>query len=68
MAPIAKAFPTFSGALIVADALGNFGEFSCSPYLLLSFVISQSFDGRLWTGRFSFKQVGGSGGAGNRYN
>ena len=32
MAPIAKAFPTFSGALIVADALGNFGEFSVLIY------------------------------------
>ena len=32
MAPIAKAFPTFSGALMVADALGNFGEFSALIY------------------------------------
>ena len=32
MAPIAKAFPTFSGALMVAHALGNFGEFSALIY------------------------------------
>ena len=32
MAPIAKAYPTFHGALIVADALGNFGEFSVLIY------------------------------------
>ena len=60
-APIAKAFPTFSGALIVADALGNFGEFSVLTYFF-HFGISQSFDGSSWTGRFSFKPVGGSGG------
>ena len=54
MAPIAKAFPMFSGALIVADVLGNFGKFS----VLINFFhfgISQSFDRRPWTGRFSFK-------------
>ena len=60
-APITKAFPTFSGALIVADALGNFGEFSVLTYFF-HFGISQSFVGRSWTGRFSFKPVGGSGG------
>ena len=32
MAPITKAFPTFSGALIVADVLGSFGEFSVLTY------------------------------------
>ena len=61
MAPIAKACPTFSGALIVADALGNFGEFSVLIYFF-HFAISQSFDRRPWTGRFSFKPVRGSGG------
>ena len=61
MAPFTKAFPTFSGALIVADALGNFGEFSVLTYFF-HFGISQSFDGRPWTGRFSFKPVGGNGG------
>ena len=61
MAPVTKAFPIFSGALIAADALGNFGEFSVLTYFF-HFGISQSFDGRSWTGRFSFKPVGGSGG------
>ena len=61
MAPIAKAFPTFSGALIVADALGNFGELSFLTYFF-HFGISQSFDRRSWTGRFSFKPWGGGGG------
>ena len=60
-APITKAFPIFSGALIVADALSNFGEFSVLIYFF-HFGISQLFHGRLWTGRFSFKPVGGSGG------
>ena len=32
MAPIAKVFSSFRGALIVADALGNFGEFSVLTY------------------------------------
>ena len=54
MAPITKAFPTFSGALIVADALGNFGEFSVLTYFF------QLFDRRPWTSIFSFKPVGGS--------
>ena len=31
-APITKAFPTFSGALIVVDALGSFGEFLALTY------------------------------------
>ena len=72
MAPITKAFRTFSGALIVADVLGSFGEFSVLTYFF-HFGISQSFDGRPWTGRFSFKPVvgswgGGVGGGGNQYN
>ena len=58
MAPIAKAFPTFSGALIVADAMGNFGEFSVLTYFF-HYGISQLFRRRPWTGRFSFKPVGG---------
>ena len=59
MAPITKAFPTLSGTLIVADVLGSFGEFSVLTYFF-HFGISQSFDGRPWTGRFSFKPVAGS--------
>ena len=58
MAPIPKAFPTFSGALIVADALGNFGEFSVLTYFF-HFAIAQLFDRRPWTSIFSFKPVGG---------
>ena len=58
MAPITKAFPTFSGALIVADALGNFGEFSVLTYFF-HFAIAQLFDRRPWTSIFSFKPVGG---------
>ena len=60
--------------LIEADALGNFGEFSVLIYFF-HFGISQLFDGRLWTGRFSFKPVGGwrksfkpVGGGGNLYD
>ena len=56
MAPITKAFPTFSGALIVADALGSFGEFSIS---VLTYFF-QLFDRRPWTSIFSFEPVGGS--------
>ena len=55
MAPITKAFPTFSGALIVADALSNFGEFSVLIYFF-HFGISQLFHGRLWTGSFHLNQ------------
>ena len=58
MTPITKAFPTFSGALIVADALGNFGEFSVLTYFF-HFGISPSFDKRLWTGRFSLNSFKG---------
>ena len=73
MAPITKAFPIFSGALTVADVLGNFGEFSVLIYFF-HFGISQLFDGRSWTGRFSFKTEcvwgggGGGGGGGNLCN
>ena len=63
MAPIAKAFPTFSGALIVADALSNFGEFSVLIYFF-HFGIFHLFDGRLWTGSFHLKQWRGGGGGG----
>ena len=58
MAPIAKAIPTFSGALTVADALGNFGELSVLTYFF-HYGISHLFRRRPWTGRFSFKPVGG---------
>ena len=61
MAPITKAFPTFSGALIVADALSNFGEFSVLIYFF-HFGIFHLFDGRLWTGSFHLKRGGGGGG------
>ena len=61
MAPITKAFPTFSGALIVADALSNVGEFSVLIYFF-HFGIFHLFDGRLWTGSFHLKQWGGGGG------
>ena len=37
MAPIAKACPTFSGALIVADALGNMAS---SQSLSTSFILA----------------------------
>ena len=40
MAPIAKAFPTFSGALIVADALGNMVS---SLSLSTSFILVYNF-------------------------
>ena len=40
MAPIAKAFPTFSGALIVADALGNMVS---SQSLSTSFLLVYNF-------------------------
>ena len=62
-APITEAFPTFSGALIVVDALGNFGEFSVLTYFF-HYGISQLFHRTPWTGRFSFKPVGGE----NEYN
>ena len=38
VAPIAKAYPRFSGAVIVADSMGNFGEMSGS--LLSKFIAS----------------------------
>ena len=53
MAPIAKAFPMFSGALIVAY-VAILGEFSVLIYFF-HFGISQLFDRRPWTGRFLFK-------------
>ena len=40
MAPIAKAFLTFSGALIVADALGNMVS---SQSLYTSFILVYNF-------------------------
>ena len=40
MAPITKAFPTFSGALIVADALGNMVS---SLSLSTSFILVYNF-------------------------
>ena len=45
MAPIAKAFPTFSGALIVADALGNMvssQSLSTSFSFILVFLITHT--------------------------
>ena len=60
MASITKAFPSFSGNLIVADALSNVGEFSVLIYFF-HFGIFHLFDGRLWTGSFHLKQWGGGG-------
>ena len=45
----------------MADALGNFGEFSVLTYFF-HFGISQSFDIRPWTGMVSFNPAGGVGG------
>ena len=45
MAPIAKAFPTFSGALIVADALGNMVS---SQSLSTSFILVYNFSVIWW--------------------
>ena len=45
----------------MADSLGNFGEFSVLTYFC-PFGISRLFERMLWTGRFSFKPVGGGGG------
>ena len=66
MAPITKAFPTFSGAVLVADAFGNFGKFSVLTYFF-HFGITQLFHRKPWTSIFSFKPIEELGEA-NQYN
>ena len=59
MAPIAKAFPTFSGALIVVDALGSFGEFLVITYFIHFGIIflNHLMEGHGQTG-FHLNQLG----------
>ena len=65
MAPIPKAFPTFSGALIVADALGNMASSqSLSTSFILAFL-SCLMEGCGQAG-FHLNLLGGSGGGGWR--
>ena len=66
MAPITKAFPTFSGALIVADVLGSFGEFSVLTYFFHFGISHHLMEGHGQAG-FHLNQlwgvgVGGGGG------